>query len=264
MESLPLDSSGSAPGTADTPELSIILPTFNCEATVGACLGSIDRQSFRDYELIVVDGCSSDGTQDVIAQYERSITTLISEPDNGVYDAMNKGIRAARGRWIYFLGSDDRLKGDAVLEQIFPIAEGTEFLYGNVSLIGHGIVGSHGQEYDGPFTRLKLCKKNVCQQAVFYHRLLFQELGLFEAKYPTLADWLFNIRVFARPQSRPRYVDTVIAEYHAEGRSHQQPDVLANRDRIRLIRQVFGWKYGATAAWYKNVDRVNRLVERMK
>jgi glycosyltransferase involved in cell wall biosynthesis len=101
------------------PELSIVTVTYNSAATLQDTLNSVQGQTYRDFEHVVVDGGSTDGTIDIL---ERSGSTVcwISEPDAGIYDAMNKGIRLAGGRWIHLLNSDDYYASNDVLGRVLP------------------------------------------------------------------------------------------------------------------------------------------------
>src|ERR1700761_7508109 len=97
---------------------SIIVPTYNSGATLRRCLESLAVQTFTDFEVLVMDGVSTDDTlritEEMSSEFQGRLR-LTSEPDKGVYDAMNKGILGARGKWLLFLGSDDRLNDDLVL-----------------------------------------------------------------------------------------------------------------------------------------------------
>jgi glycosyltransferase involved in cell wall biosynthesis len=101
------------------PTLSIITVTYNSGATLADTLGSVRNQTFRDLEHIVIDGGSTDGTLDILKAAGASVR-WISEPDKGIYDAMNKGLRLARGRWIHLLNSDDYYASDDVVARIVP------------------------------------------------------------------------------------------------------------------------------------------------
>src|SRR4051812_471640 len=99
------------------PTISVIVVCKNPGPRLAAALSSVREQLHVSTELIVVDGESTDGTREWLESNRAGITTLISEPDGGVYEAMNKGIAVARGEWIYFLGADDRLAGDMILSE---------------------------------------------------------------------------------------------------------------------------------------------------
>src|SRR5688572_7883253 len=100
---------------------SIIIPTFNSSLTLRACLDSIAGQTFKNYEVIIMDGLSEDNTIQLANNYRSSLPNLrvISEKDYGIYDAMNKSIKIAKGSWLYFMGSDDFFYDRGVLENIY-------------------------------------------------------------------------------------------------------------------------------------------------
>ena len=96
--------------TNQRPTFSIITVTFNCAPVLAGCMDSVLRQTWKDFEYIVIDGGSTDGTLDIIRARADRLAHWRSEPDRGIYDAINKAIDVARGRWIYVLGADDRLR----------------------------------------------------------------------------------------------------------------------------------------------------------
>jgi glycosyltransferase involved in cell wall biosynthesis len=100
--------------------ISIIIPTYNSENVIADCIESIMLQSYPFKEIIVVDGVSDDSTTAVVRDFscKHSSIVLISERDKGIYDAMNKGISRASGEWLYFMGSDDRLFDENVLQRV--------------------------------------------------------------------------------------------------------------------------------------------------
>src|SRR5215216_6167566 len=118
------------------PLLSIIIPTYNSEKTLSCCLQSVLNQTFKDFEILIIDGLSSDNTINVIKGYNNSKIRVYSEKDKGIYDAMNKGIEKSAGEWLYFLGSDDQFFNEYVLEAIFQgnkdILKHSDYVYGNV------------------------------------------------------------------------------------------------------------------------------------
>ena len=201
----------------DAPYLSIIIPTRQAERTLKVALDSILEQSFANLEILVMDSVSTDNTLAIAREAADGDGRVLvfSEPDKGVYDAMNKGIQRARGEWVYFLGSDDRLHDEKVLKDVFslPDKDGYDLLYGNV--VGPSYRGA----YDGVFTYEKLLIRNVSHQACFYRRSLFVRLGDYKLRYRAYADWEFNIRCFSDPRVRIRFVDRVIASFGPGGLS---------------------------------------------
>lgn len=195
------------------PFFSIIIPTFNSARTLVNCFESICAQEFKDYEIVVVDGISTDNTLSIIKMYADRIEHLnwVSEKDAGVYDAMNTGIKMANGEWLYFLGSDDQLYDVQVLNDVakhLSTKPKCEILYGNAYFLESKIVW-HGQFN---ITRL-LQERNICHQAIFYKAAIFEKLGNYNLSYKICADWDFNIRCFMHTNISIEYVDRIIANY---------------------------------------------------
>ena len=119
-----------------SPLFSIITITFNAESTLPATLRSVERQSFTDYEYLIVDGASTDGTV-ALARASRAVTSVTSEPDRGLYDAMNKGLHRATGRYLVFLNAGDALHESDTLQKIARSIEETDpdIVYGETALV---------------------------------------------------------------------------------------------------------------------------------
>ncbi len=182
------------------------------------------NQDYDNWEHIIVDGGSTDNTLEVLKKYPH--LNWVSEPDRGIYDAMNKGIKIATGGWVYFMGGDDRLKPNAL--KIIAEAAGNQDLdviYGDVWSTRFG--GRH----DGKFDYKKIYDKNICHQSIFFSRKVFQSLGDFSIKYKSHADWDHNMRWFLNGKTKHKYIDCVIAEYADGGYSSVNPDDIFARDK---------------------------------
>jgi glycosyltransferase involved in cell wall biosynthesis len=216
------------------PVVTVITAVLNGAQSIERSMASVIGQTFSSCEYIVIDGGSRDGTVDILRRYEDSIEYWVSEQDRGIYDALNKGISVARGDWLYFLGADDAFVDSRLLEKVFARRRDTLFIYGDV------LFGDSGAIYGGAFSRRMLTKRNICQQGIFYSSDLFRLLGPFDMKYPLLADWLYNMRVFSLKESRPDHLDMVIAEYSLSGASSCKLDLSFYGDRLQLIRKYLG------------------------
>lgn len=197
------------------PYLSIIIPTLNSAKTLSITLESILQQSFQDFEILIIDGVSSDSTIEIAQSYHDDRIKIFSEKDKSIYDAMNKGIDLARGEWLYFLGSDDSVYDNSVFKSIFSNSEnfGFDVLYGNVvSPIFEG-------KYDGRFDLEKLFKKNICHQAIFFRKRVFDLTGSFNSNYKIFADWDNNFKWFLNPSIKNKHIDNVVAIFAAGGSS---------------------------------------------
>lgn len=228
---------GKALEPGSSPRLTIVIATYNPGGALEETLRSVYSQTFRDFEIVVVDGGSSDGTLEVLWSDGGRIGYWISEPDEGVYDAYNKGIDLARGEWVYFIGAGDVLADDQVLERVFSSSIPGDLVYADV------LLGKGGERYDGRFGRFKLCRRNICHQSIFYRRALFRDLGKFETRYRVQADRAFNMRCFGDRRVRPVYLDMVVAVFQKGGLSDSGPDREFDADRLSLIRECFGRRY---------------------
>jgi glycosyltransferase involved in cell wall biosynthesis len=209
------------------PLLSVIIPTYNAAATIVRALDSIITQRFTDLEIIVADGNSGDNTMDIVKEYAQRDKRIryLSEKDNGVYDAMNKGVQLAKGEWLYFLGSDDALY-ENVLDQVFIAANlDCDVLYGNVN---NRVLNSI---YDGAFTKEKIGLKNICHQSIFIKRHVFDVIGLYDTRYRIFADWDHNFKWFFSNTIKHKYIDVVIADYSHGGLSSRNIDTSFENDK---------------------------------
>lgn len=190
---------------------SIIIPTYNSSRTISSCLESVSRQTFTDFEILIMDGCSFDNTLNIIKNQFDCRIKVFSEKDIGVYDAMNKGVLKASGKWLYFLGSDDMLYDKDVLRNVanyITIWE-ADMVYGNVKMTKEGNI------YDGEFSIDKLYTQyNICHQAIFYRREVFEKTGLYNLRYKIWADWDLNIRWFSNPMIKTSYLNHIICLYN--------------------------------------------------
>jgi glycosyltransferase involved in cell wall biosynthesis len=173
------------------PTISVIVVCLNPGSRLAAALESVWAQRHVAAELIVVDGGSNDGTAAWLERHRDRIATLIAGPDGGVYDAMNRGVAAARGEWVYFLGADDRLAGDMVLSETVNWMRKTEA----------GVVAGEAAFDDGRIYKMSahvnaLARNFVHHQSAFYRRALFGENGPFDTSLAIMADYEFNVRLW--------------------------------------------------------------------
>lgn len=217
---------------------SIVMATYNCGAKVENTLRSIFEQNRDLFEVIVFDGASTDDTLEHLKKYANDLT-LISEKDRGVYDAFNKAIDLASGKYLYFIGAGDCLR-PGILDRINEILpqDAANFVYGNCLLMKQNVVW-RGRE----FSPDSFYNENITQQAIFYHRSIFGLLGKFNVEYKICADWYYNVECFARPDIRKIYVPHIIADYEEGGLSSVlENDPAFIKDFPRLVRRRLGMK----------------------
>ncbi len=216
------------------PLFSIIIPTYNSEKTLSRTLDSIVIQSFKDYEILIIDGLSTDKTLFIVEEYQlkHPVIRVYSESDSGIYDAMNKGIALSKGKWLYFIGGDDLLFDNEVLKKIADEIFDTSYnvIYGDVYYALKKCI------YNGRFDYANLIYKNICHQSIFVERWVFNKIGNFDKSYKSVADWHHNIRWFYNGNIRHKYVKLTIAEYSDGGYSSLNKDrkFLDNKNEIFL------------------------------
>lgn len=215
---------------------SIVVATYNCGSKIEDTLRSILSQNRESFELIVIDGASTDETLDYIKKYESDLT-LISETDAGVYDAFNKGIDLAAGKYIYFIGAGDCLR-TGVLEQVakFLPPEIPALVYGDCYLMKRKIVYK-GRESDS----FNFITDNICHQAIFYHRSMFDIVGKYDLRYKVFADWFFNLQCFTDGRISRRYIPCIVADFEEGGLSSAlDNDPAFKKDFPLLVKKKLG------------------------
>lgn len=215
--------------------ITIVVATYNCGRKVDKTLRSIFSQNRSLFEVIVVDGASTDDTLEFIREYAEDLH-LISERDEGVYHAFNKALGLASGKYVYFIGAGDTLKPN-ILEEIkdFLLPELADFVYGRCFFAQSRVLNG------GKFTSESFIKDNLCQQGIFYHRRIFETVGKFDVRYRVFADWFFNLKCFLHRDITEQYIDFVIADYEEGGISSRiKNDPVFMRDFAAFVRKKFG------------------------
>lgn len=212
---------------------SVIIPSYNCGPKLAATIESVLSQPAGLYELIVVDGGSNDETLDVIRRFKGRLR-YVSESDRGVYDAMNKGVAMSKGRYVFILGGGDRLREGVLGRVAASLPDEPSFVYGDAYLERHGVL------MGGAAEKSDFIRTNICQQAIFYERTIFELLGGFDLKYKVYADWAFNMKCFADTRLRKLYLGLVVADFEGWGISDTQKDSHFVNDFPGLIRKHVG------------------------
>lgn len=188
------------------------------------------------YESIVVDGGSSDGTAAFLRR-EKRIARYVSEPDRGVYDAMNKGLRLCRGDFVIFMNAGDEFFNPRVLERAAAVLRAhpdCRFLFGDACLVGED-GHCRFREYDAPVTT-----QNICHQSIFYDRRLFAELGMYDERYRIVADYDFNLRAIAGSGVVPYHFSYPVCRFYEGGLSSGGKYAEKQRADAALLRREWG------------------------
>ena len=212
------------------PIVSIIIVTYNAEKDLEQCLFSIFCQANTQFEILVFDGNSTDDTVAVLKKHDSSITYWQSEPDTGIYDAMNKAVSFAKGKWIYFLGSDDRLL-PGFSTMLDHLRESKTIYYGDCTT-EEGI-------YGGEFGPYQVSKRNICQQGIFYSADVFKKYR-FDISYRVYADYLLNIKCWGDSTFGKQYLNIQVCFYNLTGFSSFALDDDFKKCKPSLIKKHLG------------------------
>jgi glycosyltransferase involved in cell wall biosynthesis len=200
------------------PLVTVITVTYNCGHCLEGTILSVLNQSYSNVEYIVIDGGSKDGTLDILNRYDHAIDYWVSEPDNGIYDAMNKGIRFSSGEWLNFLNAKDTFCESGTIESVAKtfFQGDARFIYSDVLLTRDGEANSHRYKCD--HRRLI-----INHQASVYQKSLHTEHGLYiVAPKLTISDYVFFSLV---DQADYRKSDNPIAVYDTTGASQSRRSI---------------------------------------
>lgn len=217
-------------------KISVVTVSYNAAETIEETIQSVVNQTYDNIEYIIIDGGSTDGTVDIIKRYADRLAYWVSEPDKGIYDAMNKGLRAANGHYVYFLGADDIIADENVFCRLVKaIGNDSHSIYYSNVKFKHS-----GEIYPGPIkTNYRICLDNFSHQAIFYPAHIYKN-KCYNTNYKLWADYVYNIELFADKINTFRYIEDVIAIFSCEGRGSIQSDTLFNKDRIKIVERLFG------------------------
>jgi len=232
----------------ESPKISIVTICLNAGDTIERAIKSVVAQTYSNVEYIVVDGVSNDSTQEIVGRYKDVITKFVSEPDEGIYHAMNKGIAMSTGDVIYFLNADDQLYDENVVRDVsdvFTKNPETDIVYGDIVWVKDGGKKYHSQDF--PLSRLALVGKPIAHQSIFSKIDVFREAGPFKQEYRVVSDYEWVLKTYLSGRYRFQYIPRPIAYFYLHGRTskerwrHETLEVLQqhySRGEIFIYRSI--------------------------
>lgn len=243
------------------PLISVITVTYNAAGTLPATLASVRSQDFSDFEWLVIDGASTDGTQNLVISSQRRNETLLSESDRGLYDAMNKGLMLAKGRYVLFLNAGDRFHCSNTLSQIASAIRENDFpgvVYGQTDIVnsaGERVADRHLQAPEILTYKSFAEGMVVCHQAFVARKDI---VGKFDLQYRFSADYNWCICVLKR-SGKNVYIPAVLIDYLAEG-------VTTKNRRASLTERfrIMSHHYGLWPTIFRHLKFLPRFLRRRR
>lgn len=245
-------------------KISVITAVYNRVATIGDALDSVRAQTWPDVQHVVIDGASTDGTLELLQARRNEIAVLVSEPDNGIYDALNKGIAQATGDVIGLMHSDDLYADEHVLADIAAAFNDTrvDAVYGDLDYVAQDDTSRVIRRWrSGDFSPALLSRGWMPPHPTLYlRRRVIERWGAFDASYRIAADYDAVLRYFGRGGIRPAYVSRVLVKMRLGGESNRSISRVLRKSRedyAALRRNQAG---GFIALAYKNLSKVRQFL----
>ena len=221
------------------PTLSIITICYNIKDEIERTCESIVEQTWQDFEWIVVDGGSTDGTLDILNKYKDRINILISEPDKGIYNAMNKGIKVAHGEWLNFMNGGDCFVDNTVLTKVFKNRQyESNILLGIEERYKQNNKLAYIQNPPKTINKFTFLECSLAHQSMFYRRALFEKYGAYDERFRYAADSELNLR-FVAAGERVENLDVRVGKFMCTGVSHNRKAVRVAKEEHRIFNQCY-------------------------
>lgn len=234
-------------------KISIITVNYNDKLGLEKTIKSVLDQENIVFEYLVIDGNSNDGSKDIIEKYKDKINYWVSEPDSGIYNAMNKGIRAATGDYLLFLNSGDWLFENNSIANVDKLITGSKDIY-----YGNAIFKFDKKDkvvkYEERISFQFFTHNSFCHQATFIKKQLFQDIFMYNENLKIVSDWEFFIYSICIKNVSHQYIDVIVANYDLQGIS-SRPEFEDLKQKER--EQVFNTHFPMFIGDYENLNELN-------
>lgn len=227
--------------------ISVITVVLNAAKSINESIRSVRNQSYPYIEYIIIDGGSTDGTLDVISEYRSRVKILVSEPDSGIYNAMNKGISLASGEILFFLNSDDYFCDNEVINDVVSVFNENpeiDLIFGN-QIFDHGNSKTCLKQ-NFHISRKQLARMTIQHQTIFARKKLFEHTNGFSEQFKIVSDYEWILKVFLGLQSEYLYIDRDISVMGTSGVSWKKR---FEKERMQAMRdffsywEIFKWRF---------------------
>jgi len=246
-------------------KVSIITIVWNNKETIRDAIDSVLSQTYKNIEYIVIDGASTDGTFEIIQNYSDKITKVISEPDKGIYDGLNKGILLATGDVIAFLHSDDMYANETVISDVVDIFDNdTQGVYGDLVYTDKKDINKVFRYWKSGAFSISLLNKGWMppHPTLFLRREVYQKYGVFDTSFKIAGDYDFMLRIL-KDNITVKYLPQVLYRMRVGGESNRSIKNILDKSKedLRAMRKN-KINNPFLALFYKNIFKVMQLIKR--
>ncbi|MBR1668766.1 MAG: glycosyltransferase [Bacteroidaceae bacterium] len=218
-------------------KFSIITINYNNKEGLKRTIDSVVAQTFRDFEWLLIDGGSTDGSRELIEENKHHFSYWCSEKDNGVYNAQNKGIQRAKGEYVLLLNSGDCLAGSNVLAEVIKCGVQSDFILGNM------IVHEGGDDYiwdikEEALTARQFFYGTLPHPGTFIKRTMFEQFGLYDEEMKICSDWKFFVEAILIGQATLKKIPVTISVFEGGGISDQMIEQ-SHKERKQVLDKIF-------------------------
>lgn len=248
-------------------KVSLITVSYNTANTIKDTIESVVSQDYEDIEYIIVDGASTDGTQEIVASFDEGVSKFISEPDKGLYDAMNKGLALATGDLVGILNADDFYASTQVISKVVAEiqASGADALFADLVYVNDGELDKVVRFYPGKgFTPPKMLSGNMPPHPTFFvKKSFYDEHGGFDTSYQICADFDVMVRYFHKANGSFTYLPEVIVRMRTGGSSTQglSSTLTINKEMLKACRK-YGLKTSLPRIYSKYPKKILQLLKK--
>ena len=251
-------------GEPSATNISVVTVTWNCAHTILDCLSSVEKQTYPSIEHVVVDGASTDATVDFLESHRSKLGVFVSEPDRGIYDALNKGISLASGDIVGFLHADDIYASDDVLAGVASAFEdpSVQAVYGDLQYVRADDVNSVVRHWQSrQYTPSMLARGWMPAHPTLYvRREWYERIGGFNIQYRIAADYLSILQLFSQPEFKAVYLPQVLVKMRVGGASNRslRNIIQKSREDYRALRTTGVGGIGTLAM--KNFSKLGQFL----
>ncbi len=246
-------------------KVSIITIAYNSEETIEDTIKSVVNQSYKDIEYIIIDGGSKDGTLDIVNRYKEKISIIVSEPDKGIYDAMNKGVNLASGDLVGILNSDDIYAEEEVIQNIVDTVGDYDSVYADLVYVDRDNTDKVTRYWkSGPYKEGAFKKGWMPPHPTFFlKKSVYDKYGIYNLKLKSAADYELMLRMLHKHNISTTYLPRVITKMRVGGQSNV---TLANRLKAnkedRMAWTMNGLKPGPFTLTAKPIRKIGQFLKK--